>query len=144
VRLVGYACKHPEPPLRHAFVPLGDLVVLLGANDTGKSTALRCVLRDLSGGHFASTDADTAKLAGGVFYAELGPGELDRATRSTVDEGRRLRSGGRTRPDSNRPPWDAGLWPLIGLNDLELGDDARSTQSIDSEPPRRTNTRNAM
>jgi hypothetical protein len=127
MRLIGYACKHPAPPLRLAYVPLGDVVVLLGPNDAGKSSALSAVIRDLSGGHFDEVDDEQAKRIGGVFYSELTPGELAHVVRATVRERQQLRSGHLPRPDSARPPWDAGMWEPKGLRDLELGDDPCAT-----------------
>lgn len=38
MKLVGDSCRHPEPPLRTAFLPLNNLTVLLGPNDSGKSS----------------------------------------------------------------------------------------------------------
>jgi hypothetical protein len=110
MRLIGYACKQPTPPLRHSFVPLSDLLVLIGANDVGKSSLLRVMTRDLNGGHFDQVDEEMAKLVGGIFYAELTLRELDDLLRSTAFERRRLKSEHQIRPDSNRPPYDAGLW----------------------------------
>ena len=125
--MIGYACKHPAPPLRRVFVPLSDVVVLLWANDTGKSSLLRAVMRDLSGGHFAAADEEQARSVGGVFYAQLTPSELDDVICMTVDERQRLRSDHRPWPDSARPPWDPGMWELTGVRDLDLGGDPQAT-----------------
>jgi ABC-type Mn2+/Zn2+ transport system ATPase subunit len=46
LNLIGYACRHPNPPLREAFLALSELTVLLGPNDAGKSSLLRAVNRD--------------------------------------------------------------------------------------------------
>ena len=100
VRLKGYACKHHEPPVRQVFLPLGELTVLLGPNDAGKSTLLRSLLRDLAGGHFGH-DADTEHLIGGVFYGEVSDPELQRIILSTATD---------SRPEGARPPFSDGLW----------------------------------
>ena len=76
MKIVGYACRHPDPPLRKAYLPLNDLTVLLGPNDSGKSSLLRAVERDLSGGHFDHVDDEIKTLIGGVFYAEVSKDEL--------------------------------------------------------------------
>ncbi len=110
MKLIGYACRHPDPPLRRAFLPLSDLTVLLGPNDSGKSSLLSAVERDLSGGHFEQADEETAKLIGGVFYAEVSDGELAaiavNASRTRAEQ----RSEYGTRSQGQRPPWDDGLW----------------------------------
>jgi hypothetical protein len=123
VRLLAYACKHPDPALRRGFIPLGELVVLLGANDVGKSTALRAVTRDLAEGHFDEVDEEVVKLIGGVFYAELTENEVGDVIRKTAYERRRLRGEHQLYPDSERPPWDPGMWTVTGLSEeLELPD----------------------
>lgn len=101
MRLTGYACKHPEPPARQVFLPLGDLTVLLGPNDAGKSTLLRSLVRDLAGGHFGD-DADTEHLIGGVFYGEVASTELQRIMLSVAPHGHRV--------EGSRPPFGEGLW----------------------------------
>jgi hypothetical protein len=110
MRLIGYACRHSDPPLREAFLALGDLTVLLGPNDAGKTSLLHAVNRDLSGGHFGHTDEEEVKLTGGVFYAEVTDNELW-AIASTAMRTRTEHSGelGR-RSRGRRPTWDDGLW----------------------------------
>jgi hypothetical protein len=129
MRIIGYACKHPEPPLRRAFVPLGQLTVLLGPNDSGKSSLLGSVSRDLVGGHFAHVDSEKAAEIGGAFFAELTREELDRLIRRAADGRERTRSEYGSRWRGQRPPWDEGLWSLrreaaAGINDLARDDDA--------------------
>jgi hypothetical protein len=116
MRLVEYACKHPAPPLRLALIPLDELAVLLGGNDAGKSSALRAVTRDLSGGHFDDVDEETAKLIGGVFYAELAHSELTDLIHKTASARGRLRNDDQRHPDSSRPPYDPGMWSIPGLH----------------------------
>src|SRR5947208_2820106 len=78
MRLIGYACSGPEPPLLDVYVPLAPLTVLLGPNDAGKSSLLRAVERDLEGGHYAAiNDDDLSRLMGGAFYATAGDDEFD-------------------------------------------------------------------
>lgn len=110
MKLVGYACRHPDPPLRTAFLPLSDLTVLLGPNDSGKSSLLRAVQRDLDGGHFDKVDEERAKLIGGVFYLEVSENELGAiaANAARTREEQRSEYGPRTR--GRRPPWDEGVW----------------------------------
>jgi hypothetical protein len=113
---------HPDPPLRRAYLPLGELTVLLGPNDSGKSTLLRAVTRDLQGGHFGGGDQHGERLVGGVFYAEVSGAELNAMIRTS--EGARGRSSfTRTfRPD--RRPYTDGLWKT-GLEPGEVEDDPR-------------------
>ncbi len=110
MKIVGYACRHPDPPLRKAYLPLNDLTVLLGPNDSGKSSLLRAVERDLSGGHFDHVDDEIKTLIGGVFYAEVSKDELwaiaGTATRTRDEQ----RSEYGARSQGRRPPWDDGLW----------------------------------
>ena len=110
MKLIGYACRHPAPPLREAFLALGDLTVLLGPNDAGKTSLLRAVNRDLSGSHFEHADEDEVGLTGGVFYADVTDNELW-AIASTAMRTRTEHRGelGR-RSRGRRPPWDDGLW----------------------------------
>jgi AAA domain, putative AbiEii toxin, Type IV TA system len=110
MKLVGYACRHPDPPLRTAFLPLSDLTVLLGPNDSGKSSLLRAVERDLDGGHFDRVDDERAKLIGGVFYVEVSDNELGAivATAAKTRDEQRSKYGPRTQ--GRRPPWDDGVW----------------------------------
>ena len=118
MKLVGYACRHPDPPLRTAFLPLSELTILLGPNDSGKSSLLRAVERDLSGGHFDEVDEERAKLIGGVFYVEVSDNELARSpspqqgpeTSSAASTGLERRGAGRRgtrvcgRPHDMRAP----------------------------------------
>jgi hypothetical protein len=30
MKLIGYACRHPEQPLRRVFLPMSDFTVMLG------------------------------------------------------------------------------------------------------------------
>lgn len=110
MKLVGYSCRHPDPPLRSAFLPLSELTVLLGPNDSGKSSLLQAIERDLDGGHFDEVDEDRAKLIGGVFYAEVSENELGAisANAARTREEQASEYGPRTR--GRRPPWDEGLW----------------------------------
>jgi ABC-type cobalamin/Fe3+-siderophores transport system ATPase subunit len=64
VRLIGFAYAG-SPTLDAGFVPLGELTVLLGPNDSGKSTVLRRIL-DCLGGH-----------AGGILFGEVSAADLD-------------------------------------------------------------------
>lgn len=117
MRLTGYACRHPEPPLRKAYLPLGELTVLIGPNDSGKSSLLRAAVRDLQGGHFGQ-GKETDKLIGGVFYAEVSSAELAALIRTS--EGGRRRSGFSQGYKGARPPFDEGLWsPSLEMDDLK-------------------------
>jgi ABC-type phosphate/phosphonate transport system ATPase subunit len=76
MKLIGYACRHPEQPLRRVFLPLNDFTVLLGRNDAGKSSLLRSVERDLSGGHYETTAEEDRGYIGATFYAKASEEEL--------------------------------------------------------------------
>jgi hypothetical protein len=119
VRLTGYACKHHVPPVRQAFLPLGDLTVLLGPNDAGKSTLLGSLVRDLTGGHFGQ-EADTEHLIGGVFYGEVSDDELQQIILATLaDRDSQL--------DGARPPFGDGLWTTkVARSDVE----SRGSQAV--------------
>jgi hypothetical protein len=110
VKLIGYACRHPDPPLRKAYLPLNDLTVLLGPNDSGKSSLLQAVERDLSGGHFDHVDEELKTLIGGVFYTEVSKDELWAIAGTAVRTRDEQRSEYGTRSQGRRPPWDDGLW----------------------------------
>lgn len=110
MKLVGYSCRHPEPPLRKAYLPLNDLTVLLGPNDSGKSSLLRAVERDLSGGHFDHVDEEIKTLIGGVFYALVSKDELWAIAGTAIKTRDEQRSEYGTRSQGRRPPWDDGFW----------------------------------
>ena len=76
MELVGYSCRHPEPPLRHVHLSLGSLTVLLGSNDAGKSSLLRAVARDLDGGHYGLAEPELDRQIGSVFFALASEDEL--------------------------------------------------------------------
>jgi hypothetical protein len=116
MRLIGYACRHPEPPVRQAFVPLGELTVLVGPNDSGKSTLLRAIVRDLAGGHFGE-DSERDALVGGVFYLETSEEELDAVIHEAGSS--RRRSGYGEVQSAPRPPWNEGLWSVKAGEDAE-------------------------
>ena len=74
MRLVGYAVKHHRFAPRGVYVPLGDLTVLVGANDAGKSTILRSIGDELARG--ASQEPDPGRTSGSAFYFEASQAEL--------------------------------------------------------------------
>jgi hypothetical protein len=48
MRLIGISFNATtRPPLTKGFVPIGDLTVVLGANDAGKTTLLRLIHDEL-------------------------------------------------------------------------------------------------
>ena len=49
MRLIGYSLRRRPFFNRGLYLPLGELTVLLGANDAGKSTLLRALAADLGG-----------------------------------------------------------------------------------------------
>jgi hypothetical protein len=110
VKIFGYACRHPDPPLRSAYLPLNELTVLLGPNDSGKSSLLRAVQRDLSGGHFDEADKELTKLIGGIFYVETSKDELWAMADTAVATRDEQRSEYGRRTLGRRTPWDEGLW----------------------------------
>lgn len=118
-RLIGYACTHPDPPLRRAFLPLERLTVLLGPNDSGKSSLLRAIERDLSGGHFDEVDRGVARQIGGVFYAMVTDHELMYVTHESAKGRADARGPQAHQYRGRRLPWDAGLW---SSRDVEPGD----------------------
>jgi hypothetical protein len=136
VKLIGYACRHPDPPLRKAFLPLSDLTVLLGPNDSGKSSLLRAVERDLSGGHFDQVNAEMTTLIGGVFYVEASKDELWAIAGTAARTRDELRSEYGPSRQGRRPPWDDGLWkpPREGLHP---GDADALIEHLQSETPSR-------
>jgi hypothetical protein len=137
MKLVGYACRHPDPPLRTAFLPLNELTVLLGPNDSGKSSLLRAVERDLDGGHFDKVDGERAKLIGGVFYIEVSDNELGAiaVTAARTRDEQRSEYGPRTQ--GRRPPWDEGLWAPPRYESPHPGDPQQWLERLRSEAPAR-------
>lgn len=123
MKLIGYACRHPEQPLRKAFLPLSDFTVLLGRNDAGKSSLLRSVERDLSGGHYESTAEEDRRYIGAAFYVEASEDEL----KSLIKAAQNLRRQGRSRSRSyfgSRPPWGLREWkfeelPFLGTDEVD-------------------------
>lgn len=71
MRLIGYAVRRRPFFRAGLYLPLGDLTVLLGANDTGKSTLLRSLGADLEGPALEELDGQ-----GYAFYAEVSDAEL--------------------------------------------------------------------
>jgi hypothetical protein len=138
MRLIGYACRHPDPPLGEAFLTLGELTVLLGPNDSGKSSLLRAIDRDLSGGHFEDADEDGVKLIGGVFYAEVSDNELwticGTAARTRSEQ--RGDTAGRSR--GQRPPWDDGLWGPPKYESFNPGDPQQWIEHLREESEERS------
>lgn len=63
MRLIGYAVRRQRFSTKGVYLPLGDLTVLLGANDAGKSTVLRALASDLGG-----RSADSIANEGGALY----------------------------------------------------------------------------
>lgn len=124
MKLTGYACRHPDPPLRLAYLPLGELTVLLGPNDSGKSSLLRAIERDLAGGHFG-IDPELEPLIGGVFYAEVSDAELKAIVTTAASS--RYRGGHGEVQSAPRPPWDDGLWSIKSTPEEDLGEDPVST-----------------
>jgi hypothetical protein len=108
MQLFAYACTHPDPPVQRGLLPLTDLTILLGPNDSGKSSWLRAVERDLRGGHEPKTDDRRERRIAGVFYARLMARELAKL----LDETLHLRAAARVdrRWGGTRPPYDDGLW----------------------------------
>ncbi len=41
MRLIGFAFTHPDGPAQWGYLPLDDLSVVLGPNDSGKSRVLK-------------------------------------------------------------------------------------------------------
>ncbi|MGB7686049.1 MAG: AAA family ATPase [Solirubrobacterales bacterium] len=114
MKLVGYACRHPEQPLRRVFLPLSDFTVLLGQNDAGKSSLLRAIERDLSGGHYERTAEEDRRYIGAAFYAEASEDEL----KSLTEAAQNLRRHSRKRSRSyfgSRPPWGLREWKFEAL-----------------------------
>jgi hypothetical protein len=133
MRVFAYACCNVDPPVRRGLLPLSELTILLGPNDSGKSSWLRAVERDLRGGHVPSTDERREHAIAGVFYARLTPREIAHvfdealATRASVGAGRPWAG--------TRPPWDDGLWHLDRkpARELSLAMDADWAQELRTE-----------
>lgn len=130
MRLFAYACRHVDPPVRRGLLPITELTILLGPNDSGKSSWLRAVERDLRGGHIPTADERRDHTIAGVFYARMMPREIAHlfdealAARGSVGAGRPW--GG------TRPPWDDGLWHLDRkpARELSLAMDADWAQEL--------------
>lgn len=123
MRLIGYACRHPDPPLRQAYLPLGALTVLLGRNDAGKSSLLRAVERDLGGGHYEAVDAETSRFIGGVFFAEVLDDELATLVKAGENTRRQLRDR-RVGHLGRRRPWGLGMWEFRNSREERFDDGA--------------------
>jgi hypothetical protein len=130
MRLFAYACRHVDPPVRRGLLPITELTILLGPNDSGKSSWLRAVERDLRGGHIPTADERRDHTIAGVFYARMMPREIAHlfdealATRASVGAGRPW--------SGTRPPWDDGLWHLDRkpARELSLAMDADWAQEL--------------
>jgi hypothetical protein len=139
VRIFAYACCNVDPPVRRGLLPLSELTILLGPNDSGKSSWLRAVERDLRGGYVPTTDERREHRIAGVFYARLAPREIahvfDEALATRASVGARCPWGG------TRPPWDDGLWhlapkPASGLSlamDTDWAHELRTELSVDHD-----------
>ena len=121
MKLVGYSCRHREPPLRDVYLPLEPLTVLLGRNDAGKSTLLRAVERDLAGGHYSDHDDEAMKDVGGVFFAVVTDTEL-RDLIVDADSLRRKAREDRLGHFGQRPPWGLRNWALEHFDKLDIDD----------------------
>jgi hypothetical protein len=125
MRFVGYSCRHAHQPLRRVFLPLSDFTVLLGRNDSGKSSLLRAVERDLSGGHYEDCSDEERPYIGAAFFFEADEGEFDSLIRST--QGVREEARGRNRGHlGRRPPWGMREWKLSELPVLDRKDKAQA------------------
>jgi hypothetical protein len=110
MRIVAYACGGVDPPVRRGVLPLNELTILLGPNDSGKSSWLRAIERDLSGGHVPRSDERREHAVAGVFYVRLKPREIAHVFDEALYERGRVGAG---HPwPGTRPPWDDGLWHL--------------------------------
>lgn len=123
MKLIGYACRHPEQPLRRVFLSLSDFTVLLGRNDAGKSSLLRAIERDLSGGHYEATTEERRRYIGAAFYAEASEDELNSLIKIAQNLRRQRRSRGSGHFGS-RSPWGLREWkfselPLLGTDEAD-------------------------
>jgi hypothetical protein len=76
LKVIGYSSERASRGVSAVYVPLGPLTVLLGANDTGKSTLLRGLHQNLSGRTDIDDDPNPPQ-DGGAIFAELTAQELD-------------------------------------------------------------------
>jgi hypothetical protein len=113
VRLYGFSTRRSKQGVRGAFVPLGALTVLLGANDAGKSTLLAALDEDLRGGPPPPV-GDEAPTAAGALYVTVSERELERLLPRPASGANRVSTA-----------WaQGGYTDHLDAQDLERGRDA--------------------
>ena len=131
MKFIGYACRHSQQPLRRLFLPLSDFTVLLGRNDSGKSSLLRSIERDLSGGHYEKSTHEERSHVGAAFFLEADERELESLIRSV--QGVREQARGANRGHlGDRPPWGMREWNANELPVLDHSDETPTTSWLEA------------
>jgi predicted ATP-dependent endonuclease of OLD family len=81
MRLIGYGFVRADAPARVGYLPLDDLTVLIGANDTGKSRLL-----DALAVHMGGASANPQGLEASAFFMDLDEEEAARLAESELTD----------------------------------------------------------
>jgi len=121
VNLIGYWFGEGDGPVESAWLPIGDLTVIMGANDVGKSRLLRQLEADLVA---LERLAEGAKPPNALVFAELGLFEIDALLGWTALVGATPIAGPDPEVTPSLPPFD-----LVDGTDYWLADLRRTYAS---------------